>query len=337
MKEIEYEIAKPHSNKKKFSSLNNNKINTEKVSKEKNKNTFKQEMEKIKIRIINDINECNVKQAKDIIIIIDFNKYNQNNDNVINIINKIESFIDQTKTVLDDYLSNNDRFGVFIYTNQYQIICPLLNKNKIDINNFSKDLIYYKKSIFNEMEESSEFNEDELIESDLQKEKMEFNINEGSNFSNSDNIDSFKDKDKEPHIKIDNVIKGLIETINYSKNYLKMKEDAKNEKYIILFTDLFKNYKISNELILNNFMKLDEEKNIIFLLVGKNKIKDFQKDKNILIEEINEEKKIIKLISNKYNKKSEVIYFENMKKIKTILSSNNVIKDEIIYPNEIYK
>ena len=30
-------------------------------------------------------------------------------------------------------------------------------------------------------------------------------------------------------------------------------------------------------------------------------------------------------------------YFENMKKIKTILSNSKVIKDEIFYPNEIYK
>ena len=335
MNEIEYESLKQRANNKKYNSLYNNKINPENNSKEKNKSTFKQEMEKIKTRIINDINECNVKQAQDIIIIIDFNKYNQNNNNLLNIINKIDSFIDQTKTILDNYLSSNDRFGAFIYTNQYQIICPLLNKSKIDIINFSKDLIYHKKSIFNEMEESDEFKEDELNESDLQKEKIEFNSNEGSNFTNSDNIDSFKDK--QPLIKIDNIIKGLIETINYSKNYIKMKEDTKNEKYIILFTDLFNNYKISDEPIMNNFKKLDEEKNVIFLLVGKNKRKDFEKDKDILIEEINEEKNIIKLIFNKFNKKSELIYFENMKKIKTILSSNNVIKDEIIFPNEIYK
>ena len=110
-----------------------------------------------------------------------------------------------------------------------------------------------------------------------------------------------------------------------------------NEKYIILFTDLFNNYKISDEPIFNNFIKLDEEKKIIFLLAGKNKSKDFQNDKNILIDEINEEKKMIKIIYDKFDEKSEVIYFENMKKIKTILSSNNVIKDDIIYPNEIYK
>ena len=164
---------------------------------------------------------------------------------------------------------------------------------------------------------------------------MGFGVNAGSNFSDSENNDSFKSQDKQ--FKIDFIVKGLIESVNYCKNYIKMKGDAKNEKYIILFTDLFNNYKISDEPIFNNFIKLDEEKKIIFLLAGKNKSKDFQNDKNILIDEINEEKKMIKIIYDKFDEKSEVIYFENMKKIKTILSSNNVIKDDIIYPNEIYK
>ena len=43
------------------------------------------------------------------------------------------------------------------------------------------------------------------------------------------------------------------------------------------------------------------------------------------------------IIVDKFGDKSEVIVFENMKKIKTILSNNNVIKDEILFPNEIYK
>ena len=158
----------------------------------------------------------------------------------------------------------------------------------------------------------------------------------GSNFSDSGSNESFQGDGKQ--IKINDLVKGLIESINYSKNYLKMKEMSKNEKYIILFTDLFNNYKMSDEKIYNNFKNLETEKNIIFLLVGKNRAKDLlQKDKNDLIDDDLEEEKIVKLINQKYGERSEVIDFENMKKIKTILSSNNVIKDEIIYPNEIYK
>ena len=43
------------------------------------------------------------------------------------------------------------------------------------------------------------------------------------------------------------------------------------------------------------------------------------------------------IIKNKFSEKSEIIYFENMKKIGKILMNNFEIKDEIVYPNEIYK
>ena len=58
-----------------------------------------------------------------------------------------------------------------IYTSQCQIICPLLDKNEIDINSFSKDLLYNKKSIFNEAEETEDLNGDEINENDLETEK----------------------------------------------------------------------------------------------------------------------------------------------------------------------
>ena len=38
-----------------------------------------------------------------------------------------------------------------------------------------------------------------------------------------------------------------------------------------------------------------------------------------------------------FGEKSDVIPFDNMKKIKSILSSNNIINDNIIFPNEVYK
>ena len=328
----EYEKSKIRSFNKKHTAA----FNKEEEDKTKNKKhqlSFRQEMEKIKNSVCLELNESEAKQAKDIIIIIDLNKYNTNENRVINT-DKIDSFIDQTKTILENYLSSSDRLGVFIYTTQYQIICPLLGKNEIDLNNFSKDLIYYKKNIFDEKEESEDSDEEELQENDLEKEKIGLN-NEGSNFSDSGSNNSMKNKEGK-QFRINDVVKGLIESVNYSKNYLKMKEIDKNEKYVILFTDLFNNYKISDEKIHNNFNKLEEEKSIIFLLVGKNKSKE-QKDKNLIDEESYEKKSMAKIINDKYGDKSEVIDFENMKKIKTILSSNNVIKDEIIYPNEIYK
>ena len=54
-----------------------------KVDEDNNRNrkyhlTFKQEMEKIRGSVINELNECNAKQAKNIIIIIDFSMFIKN-------------------------------------------------------------------------------------------------------------------------------------------------------------------------------------------------------------------------------------------------------------------
>ena len=134
-----------------------------------------------------------------------------------------------------------------------------------------------------------------------------------------------------------NIIEGLIETINYIKNYFKMKESIKNEKYIIFFTDLFNDKSIWDEKVKNIFNKLKENKESILLLVGKNKNFKHINNNNSFNNNKEENEYIIEFIINKFGEKSEIINFENMTKIKTVLSYNNVIKDEIIYPNEIYK
>lgn len=83
---------------------------------------------------------------------------------------------------------------------------------------------------------------------------------------------------------------------------------------------------MENENIKKCFDMLNKNKEIVFLIVGKkNNFQDIEDD------EIN------RTIADKFNEKSEIIYYENMKKIKIILSNNIEIKDEIIYPNEIYK
>jgi len=330
---LEYEKTKHRTLNKKASHAFGDKNNSNeegKDSEEKIENTFKDEMEIIKSEILKDISECNAKQSKDIIILIDFNVYDHELGNNSNS-NKVDAFIDQTKTILNNYLSSNDRLGVFIYTKQYQIICPLMCKNKIDIKNFCKDLIYYKKRIFNEIDETEEF---DINENDLQNEKIEFQSN-NDNFSEPrSQEDSFDEEDK----KINNlkIISGLMKSINYTKNYLKMKEAVKNEKYIILFTDLFNYFRITDEEIEKRFENLQKDKEVHFLLVGKNKMRNTKNDKENSLDEY-DEKRLNEIITEKFGDQSELIDFENMKKIKTILSNNNVIKDEIIYPNEIYK
>ena len=126
-----------------------------------------------------------------------------------------------------------------------------------------------------------------------------------------------------------NNIEGLISSINYLENYLCKQRNEDEEKFIILFTDLFSIYKISGEIIKKNFEMINENKEIILLFVGKeNNGRDDKGEDEDILENI---------IKNKFSEKSEIIYFENMKKIGKILMNNFEIKDEIVYPNEIYK
>ena len=330
-KMLEYEKIKFRSINKKQSHFADKNYNLEegKDSDEKSENTFGKEMEIIKEEIEKDISECNAKQSKDLIILIDFNSYDMDSNNNNNITNKVESFIDTTKTILNNYLSNNDRLGVFIFTNQYQIMCPLMCKDEIDINNFSKDLMYYKKKYFHEFEATEDF---DMNENEFQNEKIEFPSN-NDNFLETRQVDSIDEDDIERNKKIYlEIISELLKSINYARNYLKMKEGIKNEKYIILFTDLFNYFKITDEDVGKKFSTLVKDKEVQFLLVGKNTRRSNKNEKD---EE--EEKKLNEIILENYGDRSELIAFENMKKIKTIFSSNNVIKDEVIYPNEIYK
>ena len=191
-------------------------------------------------------------------------------------------------------------------------------KNEIDNNNFSKDLMYYKKKYFHEFEATEDF---DMNENEFQNEKIEFpnndNILEPRQVDSIDDDEDDKKKKKKMYLEI---ISELLKSINYARNYLKMKEGVKNEKYIILFTDLFNYFKITDEDVGKKFSTLVKDKEVQFLLVGKNTRRSNKNEKD---EE--EEKKLNEIILENYGDRSELIAFENMKKIKTILSSNNVI------------
>ena len=301
----------------------NNKINLNNKE-DKDKKTFKDEINIIKNEILNDINECNVKQSKDIIILIDFNLY----ENELNVKNNIDSFIDQANIILNNYLSNNDKLGVFIYTKGHNIICPLMYKKNIDIKGFTKDLLNFKKKYYNEYSETDELN---TKKNDLPNEKIEFQSNVNYTESNGD-LDSFDEEDmRTKNIKI---FSGLLKSIIYIKNYFRIKQAYKNEKYFILFTFLFNYFEINDKEIEKRIEELPIDKEINFILVGKYKYKKVNNENNC---EKNLEDKISEIIKEKFGSISSLIDFDNMKKIKTILSNNNDIKDEIIYPNEIYK
>ena len=203
-------------------------------------------------------------------------------------------------------------------------------KKQIDIDNFSKDLNYYKKKIFNE---SNETEENAFIENDLQNEKIELQSN-GDNFSESRSQTDYDENDKKERDIL--IFSGLIKTVNYAINYIKTKEAIENEKYIILFTDVFNFYKVTEDEIGKKFTNINNDKEINFILAGKNIKRNVNNEKENSIYD-DDGKKLNEIIAEKFGDKSEVIVFENMKKIKTILSNNNVIKDEILFPNEIYK
>ena len=342
MKELEkFKKGKKNTGRKKLA----NKSTVNEEYSENKKDTFYDEIQIIKNDVVKDINECNAKEAKDIIILMDFNQYIKTENNDSNI-NKIDTFIQQTKTILNNYLSSNDRIAVFIYIKQYHIVLPLICKCLIDIKNFHKDLIYFKNISFQENKEKDEYdiNLEEFKASEFELGGKEINLEEfkasefelgGKEFNES----SQEEESSEYYAKLEikyKVIEGLIETINYIKNYFKMKESIRNEKYIIFFTDLFNNKLIYEEKVKNIFSKIKQNKESILLLVGKNKISKHLNNNCIGKKEEGNEY-IIELIMNKFGEKSEIINFENMTKIKTILSYNNVINDEIIYPNEIYK
>jgi len=224
--------------------------------------------------------------------------------------------------ILSDYLSTNDRLCVLTYAKQSELLCPLMKVNKIDKYNFSNDLMHYKSIFFNENYETEEYNIN----------LTGFNLGVNINISEHLKEDSLDSSEKDE--KIYNKIKGLVEAINYINIYIKMKEEVENEKYIIIFTDFLNIQEGDDEKIINILNNIEGDIKAILLLIGKSiTINPANDKKNIFRKNVNLEE----LILNNFGEKSRVINFDNIKKIKTILSNNNVIKDEIIYPNELYK
>ena len=168
--------------------------------------------------------------------------------------------------------------------------------NKININSFSKDLINYKNMILNENNEKDEYDINEFQEED---DNSDFNIgennsNESFSFEESSELSEQEEKN---HDKINN----LVNTINYVNNYSKIKEGDKNEKYIILFSDIINLNFNDEEQVEKNMENLIGDKNVIFLLIGKIKKQNLNNENN----NINLENLIVK----KFGVKSEIIGF----------------------------
>ena len=321
-----------NNNNKKIQKLNYNMINVlgiigteEKNNDEKKDIRIIDKVREIMDYILNDINECNEKQLKDIIILIDCNYSNKLT---------VDSFIDVTKTILKNYLTNNDRLGVFLLISDHRIICPMLRKCEIDILNFSKDLDTYSDKLFKKERLDSSLG-NEIIQEKLEGVESESYRNSQENSFSSGGFGENKEFMNNFEIPIEETIKYL----NYCINYLKMKEINTNEKFFIYFNTYIK--KLMEYLMdirdYNNFQNLSYES-------SEHKKNDLQKDKKIhflLVGKIGSEENEIddykKILLQYFGSKSEMIPFDNMKKIKSILSSNSIINDNIIFPNEVYK
>jgi len=298
--------------------------------KDLNAETFGKKIEDIKSKILENINKFEIKKEKDILILIDFNLYSNHEDNLYIKTYRIDAFIDETISIVNNYLSGYDRLSVFIYTSEYHIICPLMYVKEIDKNSFSKDLINYKNATFKEKGETEEY---DINFNDFKDKDFELNL-EGENINDYSHEESSEICDNEG--KNFSNISGLIMSINFLNKYLKMKEEIENEKYIILFSDMLNMMFIHEETIKKIKVDLNENKDAIFLLVGKTEKIDFKRD-NYNYDDSKNYQKLEEIILNKFGEKSDIINLESMKKIKSILSNTNVIKDNIIYPNEIYK
>ena len=313
--------------------INNGKKYLIRLEYEKNiQGTFGENIEDIKKVLLQDISICNDINERDIFILIDFNIYNnREEDNLYIKTFKIESFIEQTKQILKEYLFQYDKVAVLILSDKYQIICPLMNLSDIDINNISKDLYYYKNITFI-LQDEEEY-DDIYLNDDIENDEG-FTLEYEENITYNSQEDS-SEITEEKEYKF-NKLRSFVNALNYLNNYSKIKENIKN-KYFIIFTDMPNARMVDEEDIekINEiFENLKGNKGALFILIGKRKIIDLKNEKK----NENDNSKILeKLIINKFKTKSEIIDFDDMKKIKAFLANNNVIKDEIIYPNEIYK
>ena len=297
-------------------------------TKEKNNVTFSNQIEALKEDLLRNIEELNAKKEKDIIILIDFNIYNKKEKDAFIKSSNLDSIFEETLTILNNYLSGDDRFCLIIYSDKYQLICPLMKADLIDNESFSKDLINYKNKVFNKTKENGVYN---INFEEIKDKDIIFNL-EGNNIGENSEEEDSSEVDEEGIKNYDKII-GLVKTINFLTNYIKMKKETFNEKYLILFSELFNRNLFQNDQVEKILGNLNGDKEIILLLIMNNK--NFNSKSNCTFLEKNNS--IENFILNKFRENSELINFDNINKIKTILSNNKVIKEQIIYPNEIFK
>ena len=279
------------------------KANSNEKKNDKIEITYGEKIYKIMNQISKDIDECNIKQLKDILIIVDGTNIEKN---------PFQTYIDESKTILKSYLLRNDRFSMFIFNSKCRMVCPMNQKKNIDIVN----LVEYIKTISNKYEKIYNESYKGSYASENESESLEDLSSEISKKSNT-----FYQMN----------LKEIILSLNYCINYLLLKGVEKNEKFLLYFTHLFSRqdgYYYLNEDFLNEINNIKKDKNINLIIIGK-----YNSESPLFYDKSN----IINNLFNGFGEKSEFVSSENMIKIKSILSCNNITNENIIFPNEIYQ
>ena len=99
------------------------------------------EVANTKNEIEKDLAVLRVKRSKDVIVIIDRGHIIENSD--------YDSYVDEAKNILKNYIGINDRFGMFVFDWKFRILCPIKGKKDIDYNQIVSYLNTYSMDYVN--------------------------------------------------------------------------------------------------------------------------------------------------------------------------------------------
>ena len=146
---------------------------------------------------------------------------------------ELNAYIEEANNILENYLTHNDRFGIFMFNKDCRLVCPLSYKKDIDV-----EMVWSYMQVYSTQKKHD---------------------NENNEENNNDNSDESIELLKEG-ISDDNFINSL----NYCLNYLLIKMKEINDKYIIIFTN-FLEHNANLEII----DRMKRERNVTYIIVSK--------------------------------------------------------------------
>lgn len=136
-------------------------MNTRNTNNLNNYYTYLAEITNTKDEIDKDLSFLRVKRSKDIIVIIDRGHIEENSD--------YESYVDEAKNIVKNYIGMTDRFGMFVFDWKYRVICPIKGRQNIDFNQISSYINSYSNDYIN--------NNYDQISNGMKNEEVIFSLN----------------------------------------------------------------------------------------------------------------------------------------------------------------